>query len=148
MAELKAAPLFGSVRLQRLTRGYTTARTTPVSPAASASAVIAAFSVASSPLPRFSESHRLPRRDGTHAFTAFTAFTGVPRAARIKSTGRWCGARRVCGSSSPPPPLPLPPVWQRFPSTGKGRRVPARARVPVRARVRVKGASDTRTVCK
>ncbi|KYM93220.1 hypothetical protein ALC53_00156 [Atta colombica] len=114
MAELKAAPLFGSVRLQRLTRGYTTARTTPVSPAASASAAfIAAFSVASSPLPRFSESHRLPRRDGTHAFTTFTVFTGVPRAARIKSTGRWCGARRVCGSSSPPP-------GKRPPSTGTG----------------------------
>ncbi|KYN19707.1 hypothetical protein ALC57_07933 [Trachymyrmex cornetzi] len=86
MAELKAAPLFGSVRLQRLTRGYPTART-PVSPAASVA---------------FSESHQLPRRDGTHAFTAFTAFTGVPRAARIKSTGRWCGARGACGSSSPP----------------------------------------------
>ncbi|KYM97584.1 hypothetical protein ALC62_11878 [Cyphomyrmex costatus] len=48
MAELKAAPLFGSVRLQqRLTRGYTTART-PVSPAASAFAV-AASSPAATP---------------------------------------------------------------------------------------------------
>ncbi|KYQ53962.1 hypothetical protein ALC60_07117 [Trachymyrmex zeteki] len=68
MAELKAAPLFGSVRLQRLTRGYTTART-PVSPAASVSAV------APPPPPprsrsrcrrrcRGSRSHQLPRRNG------------------------------------------------------------------------------------
>lgn len=146
MAELKAAPLFGSVRLQWLTRGYTTART-PVSPAASASAVAPP---PPPPLPRSpsrrrrrcrrSRSHQLPRRDGAHAFTAFT---GVPRAARIKyrSMVRCSRNWRIV--------KPSRSASFRRRDKATGVRVPARqARISVRTRVRVKGASDTRTVCK
>lgn len=139
MAELKAAPLFGSVRLQRLTRGYTTART-PVSPAASASVVAPPRFPSRRRRCRRSRSHQLPRRDGAHASTAFT---GVPRIARIKYRSM------VPCSRNSRIVKPSRSAGFRRREKATGARVPTRTRVPVRTRVRVKGASDTvRTVCK
>ncbi|KAM0725949.1 hypothetical protein ACS0PU_008030 [Formica fusca] len=118
MAELKAAPLFGSVRLQRLARGYATTARTPVSPAASA--------VAPPPPPpqpppssrspssrrRRSQSHQLSRRDSPHG--AHAASTGVPRNARLKD--RWSMVRRSRGPRRIEKPSRS--------STGEGRRRP------------------------
>lgn len=112
MAELKAAPLFGSVRLQRLARGYTTTARTPVSPAASA--------VAPSPLPppspsptSRSQSHQLSRRDSPHGARA--ASTRITRNGRLKD--RWSMVRR----SGDPRRIEEP---SRSSKTGKGRRRP------------------------
>lgn len=114
MAELKAAPLFGSVRLQRLARGYTTTARTPVSPAASAVAppLSPSPSPSSPPPTSRSQSHQLSRRDSPHG--AHAASTRVPHNARLKD--RWSMVRQSKGPRRIEEPSRS--------STGKGRRRP------------------------
>jgi len=142
MAEPKAAPLFGSVRLQRLARGYYGAdtclprsirirrvRRAATAAAAAAAAATAAFS-ASSP---FSESlpAATPRRctciHGVHASTAFRADEGpVVDGAVVEK------------KFASPRALP----FDRYPSTGKGRHPSADVPGAGAAAGANKGASD------